>query len=418
MTAQAQSETHLRGLWLAVARVGWIAVAVLVLGASFTHLPGHFDQLLGFCLRDRPALEQLGLPVGLCAGSFATFSLVFLVGYSIAAVFIFWRRSDDWMGLITSLVLLGIGPIWTSLNMLMTIPPRWQLPVGLVRAIVPGSFSIYFYLFPDGRFIPRWTRGLAVVSVAFALSGALFPASPFNPYNVNTWASPLGPGIWLVWIGVGVFAQIYRYLRVSTPVQRQQTKWNMFGLLVFFPMYAASVTPLSIFPSVGQPGLSRLLYTLVAFPGTQLSLLFVLVCLGISILRYRLWDIDLIIRRTLVYSLLSSLLVLTYFVLVVILQRLFTRLTGQDQNQLVAVLSTLAIAALFLPLRRRVQDAIDRSFYRKKYDAQKVLAEFAATARDETDLDRLTARLVEVVQETMQPETISLWLKPTDRGRS
>jgi hypothetical protein len=138
------------------------------------------------------------------------------------------------------------------------------------------------------------------------------------------------------------------------------------------------------------------------------------IALAISILRYRLWDIDILIRKTLVYSVLTGLLALTYFGSVVILQGLFTAVTGQ-QSAVVVVLSTLAIAALFNPLRNRVQDFIDRRFYRKKYDAAKVIAEFAATCRDETDLDKLTARLVEVVDETMQPESVGLWLK--DAGK-
>src|SRR3989337_375258 len=146
-----------------------------------------------------------------------------------------------------------------------------------------------------------------------------------------------------------------------------------------------------------------------------LSYLSLPVTIGISILRYRLFDIDLLIRRTLQYSVLSVLLALVYFGGVVVLQRIFTRLTGQGQNQLVTVVSTLAIAALSIPLRRRVQDVIDRRFYRKKYDAAKVIAAFAATVRDETDLDKLTASLIAVVQETMQPEHVSLWLKKSDK---
>ena len=122
------------------------------------------------------------------------------------------------------------------------------------------------------------------------------------------------------------------------------------------------------------------------------------------------FDIDILIRRTLQYSVISGLLALVYFGLVVVLQNLFTAVSGQ-QSAVAIVLSTLGIAALFNPVRRRVQDFIDRRFYRKKYDAAKVIAEFAGACRDETDLDKLTARLVEVVDETMQPESVSLWLK-------
>ena len=135
----------------------------------------------------------------------------------------------------------------------------------------------------------------------------------------------------------------------------------------------------------------------------------------IAILRYRLFDIDIIIRRTTSYAILSALLALIYFGSIVVLQQLLAPITGE--SDLAVVLSTLLIAALFLPLRRRVQDAIDRRFFRRKYDAEKVLQQFAATARDETDLDALTAELLRVIQETMEPEHVSMWLKPTTKRR-
>jgi len=130
-----------------------------------------------------------------------------------------------------------------------------------------------------------------------------------------------------------------------------------------------------------------------------------------AILRYHLWDIDVIVRKTLLYTLLSSFLLLVYFISIVVLQGIVSRLTGQDST-LATILSTLLIAVLFLPVRRRIQAAIDRRFYRRKYDAQKTLEQFAHTARDETDLDRLTAELVRVIQETMEPESVSVWLRP------
>jgi hypothetical protein len=143
---------------------------------------------------------------------------------------------------------------------------------------------------------------------------------------------------------------------------------------------------------------------------SQLSFGVMGVTLGIAVMRYRLFDIYVIIRKTTSYAILTALLALIYYGSVVILQRLLAPLTGDSTP--VIVLSTLLIAALFLPLRRRVQATIDRRFFRRKYDAEKVLEQFAATVRDETDLDALTAELLRVIQETMEPESISLWLRP------
>jgi hypothetical protein len=216
-------------------------------------------------------------------------------------------------------------------------------------------------------------------------------------------------GLNIFWLGcliVGVLAQIYRYRRVSSPTQRQQTKWIMFGLTLAVLATLIWSLFVEIFPL--QPGPARLAYYL-SVNILAIGFMFFPISMVISILRYRLWDIDILINRTLVYGLLTGVLALLYFGSVVLLQSLFRALSGQV-SPLAIVISTLVIAALFSPLRLRVQQFIDRRFFRRKYDAEKTLAGFAATMRDEVDLDKLCEALSAVVEGTMQPTHVSLWL--------
>jgi hypothetical protein len=199
-------------------------------------------------------------------------------------------------------------------------------------------------------------------------------------------------------------SQVFRYARVSNLVERAQTRWFILTIVILIGL-----------PELGGLfGFDRIFLT---FEWDLLSFALVPIALAIAILRYRLWDIDVIIRRTLQYSLLTGLLVLVYFGGVVVLQAVYTGLTGEGGSPLVTVITTLAIAALFGPLRRRTQGWIDRRFYRKNYDAERALARFAATARDEVDMDRLMEAVFSVVADTMRPVKVSTWLVPGDRER-
>ncbi len=205
-------------------------------------------------------------------------------------------------------------------------------------------------------------------------------------------------------------AQIYRYRRVSSPVQRQQTKWIVFCLLVCLLVGSGVDVPTLVFRSL------NILYDLFATTLTTLVFLLVPLSVGVAILRYRLWDIDVLINRTLVYGSLSTLLALIYFGCVFGLQALFHALTGQvATSPPTIVVSTLAIVVLFQPFRQRIQKAIDRRFYRQKYDAAKTLTAFSTTLQGELDLTELGERLVAVVNETMQPSHVSLWLLQPER---
>jgi hypothetical protein len=217
-------------------------------------------------------------------------------------------------------------------------------------------------------------------------------------------------GLW----GVCAFAQIYRYRRVSGTVERQQVKWLVFGIAVLVAVLCAYFLPYLLFPTLDEAGPISLSYELAgrALVGSFAFMLIPL-AIGAAILRHRLYDIDIIINRTLVYGLLTATLLGLYFVGVAITQVVFRAITGQEeQPQLAVVVSTLAIAALFNPLRRRIQSFIDKRFYRRKYDARKTLESFALTLRDESDLDALRDDLVGAVRETMQPTLVSVWLLP------
>jgi hypothetical protein len=213
----------------------------------------------------------------------------------------------------------------------------------------------------------------------------------------------------LVWV-FSYFAvtctQLYRYFRISNPVQRVQTRWVVYGISVFVTFFLILIVSGLVLDLEQDPR-----YQLFFALATSWFSMVLPASLTVAILRYRLWEIDLIIRRTLQYSVLTAVLVIVYFFSVLILQSVIMAVGGQSST-LVTVLSTLLIAALFNPLRRRIQQTIDRRFYRQKYNAEKAMAKFSEIARNETDPNRLTSRLVQVIGDVLQPEEIAVWLKP------
>jgi hypothetical protein len=216
----------------------------------------------------------------------------------------------------------------------------------------------------------------------------------------------LGGAILLVSCVVSLIAVIVR-LQSAEARERQQLKWFAYGAAVFLGAYFLMGAAFQICGP--WAGFVVIVTGLSAFP----------VAVGIAILRYRLYDIDILINRTLVYGSLTLMLALVYFGGVTATQALFHTITDQQKlPQLVIVTSTLVIAAMFNPLRRRIQSFIDRGFYRRKYDARKTLEAFSAKLRDETDLDAVNDDLVGVVRETMQPAHVSLWLRPETAPKS
>jgi hypothetical protein len=402
------------------------AVVVFTLSIFMLSLPAYFAQLQTVCVGvtcvyaygqltpgTAQALQNLGLSTGGYAISIFVLAIASAVVFFGVACMLFWRRSDDWMTMFVSLFLVIIGvnfSVQAQATLVTNVQMAWYWSHTVLIGLGWVSFSLLLYLFPDGRFVPRWTRLLAVFVVAsnLFLDVSPVPISTFPPWMLGA--------IFLVNGGSGVVAQIYRYVRVSGPVQRQQTKWVVFGFAATALVIYGRYVPLLIFPSLNT---SSSFYFLVFTYVYPVGLLLIPLTLGIAILRYRLWDIDILINRTLVYGILTALLAVVYVGLVITLQALFKGVTGQvGASPLVIVISTLAIAALFQPLRHRIQKIIDRRFYRRKYDAVRTLAAFSATLRNEVDLSQLSEQLVAVVQETMQPASVSLWLRTPSQERN
>ncbi len=420
------ANTRLSGTRLIIARTVWLALVIPSMGLFVASLPVYYAQIKRACVdpvtcnlngaltaKGLHDLSTLGLSVSAYAALLTIFFTIIVAIWSGIGFLIFWRRSDEWFALFLAffLVIFNISYQGFPISALALAYPALDVPIRFLSALGLASIVLFLVLFPNGRLVPRWMGLFLLFGLIGAVSSVLPSTSRFNSDNL-LWL--LGLVNQVVFVAI-IFSQIYRYRRVSTRVERQQTRWVVLGIITvvtgifvvlpifdfFFPMFNQINTP------------SSLIFGFAPYP---LLLLSIPVTVGIAVLRYRLYDIDVLINRTLVYGTLTVLLALVYFGLVIGLGSLMRLFTGQlSQSPVIIVASTLVIAALFQPLRRRLQSIIDRRFYRRKYDAARILAAFSVTLRNEVDLNQLREELVAVVQETMQPSHVSLWLRPPEQ---
>ena len=421
MTEHAQSSqitnTRLTGRLLILARVVWIALVIFLLGTFILSLPANFATLHQPCTfgdwctntgyltaSEIQSLPQYGLSLDVYVWSWVIINYgTALIWFAVGGI-LFWRKSDDWMALLVALMLISLG-VNSETNLIYS-SSIWRIPENGVEWIGGMSMLCTLALFPNGRFVPRWTVWVLLINPAYTIVYLLF----LRPLRIPGWAMSNNPVNVVAWFGcliILTLAQLYRYFRVSNTLERQQTKWVAFSFFISMVVGFGGQVFLHSSPSILINGL---LNVLISNSYTFVSLL-IPISLGMAMLRYRLWDIDVIINRTLVYGILTILLALVYFGLIFALQYLLRGIINQN-NDVAIVVSTLVIAAMFQPLRHRIQQVIDRRFYRSKYDAARTLEAFSATLRNEVDLDQLRNHLISIVQETMQPAHVSLWLKP------
>ncbi|MGL4648499.1 MAG: hypothetical protein ACRC1H_03750 [Caldilineaceae bacterium] len=350
---------------LASLRALWWMLAPLAIGLSVAGVPARLRHLAGIGVPFSPShYYQLAMEL-LLAGIF--FAM---------AIFIVLRHMDDPLAIFMSLTLVMLGATETGMTDSLINPEFsrvfavWRYPVLLMRALAMIGALLLFYLFPDGRFVPRWTRWLALGWTLLTLLWLLFPELPFNTIYGPTWRrTPLASYVVAVsWFATGIGAQIYRHRRVSGHVERQQTEWMAAGLISAM-LGGVAYYGISVIDNTLWPGFLGSVYDWLR-PTLRTVLMALLpICIAVAILRFRLFDIDLLIEGTLLYGALSAIVVLIYVLTVATLGAVVEARNGFA----VSLVATAVVAVLFEPLRRRLQRAISRLMYGERDDPYAVL---------------------------------------------
>ncbi len=406
------ADTRLSGTRLLITRWVWVALVLLSVGLYLTSTLVYYLRLHGLQVGVYERLISMSAPISGYSfimfhyspftGTSATLNIALLTVLAplwiAVGLVIFWRRSDDWMALFIALLLVLFGTNFSPAGYVLPIALGLTSPLGIlctgVQALVFSCVPLFFALFPSGRFVPGWTRW---VTLAYLV--CLLPFSvPSNwPFSLVRW-----PPLLFAFVILGltlplVLAQLYRYRCVSTAPERQQTKWIVFGMTLGFLGDMANLLPPLVVPALRQPGPAHVLYTVFS-EGTLILFLLVPLAVGFAVLRYRLWDIDVLINRTLVYGLLSACVIGLYILVVALLGTLFSALG----NLFVSLLATGLVAVLFHPLRERLQQAVNRLTFGERDEPYRLLSRLGSRLEATLSTDSVLPTIVETVAQALK----------------
>jgi len=406
------AETRLHGAWLLIARSVWVTLAGLSVGLYITSILVYYLGLHGFHDGVYERLISTSAPISGYSfigfhyspftGTSATLNIALLTVleplWIAVGLVIFWRRSDDWMALFVALCLVLLGTNFSPASYVLPIALGLTSPVGMlctgVEALAFSSVALFFSLFPSGRFVPGWTRWVVLAYLVFQVS---LSAVSNWPFSIVRWPPLLFASVILGLTLPLVFAQLYRYRFVSTPLERQQTKWIVFGMTLGFLADMANLLPTFLVPALRQPGPAHVLF-LAFSEGTLSIFLLVPLAIGFAVLRYRLWDIDVLINRTLVYGLLTACVIGVYILVVALLGTLLS----QPSNLFISLLATGLVAVLFHPLRERLQQAVNRLMFGERDDPYRLLSRLGSRLEASLSADSVLPAIVETVAQALK----------------
>lgn len=404
---------HLHGRTLFLVRVLWLLVVLFEVGVLLVNLPTFIAMLHTACtdttgvscnylqLRSTqlPALFYYGFSLDGYALYTLGCDLVITLLFLSVGLLIFWHKSAEVMGLFVSLLLITFGCFGISeVHLTIHLPGIVALIVGLLVILQWPALGILFYTFPDGRFVPRWSwmlTSLFVIQFGFYFL-------PY-PYNIDNWPSLLNGGEFLVVYGITVGTQIYRYRAVASPLQRLQIKWFAFGFATTTILSTAWILLLLFIPSLNRPDSW---YPLFGPASLVLGYLPVPLGIGIALLRYRLWDIDILINRTLVYALLTA-STLGLYVLIVFGASALLR---AENDLFFSLLATALIAVLFQPLRQWLQHRVNRLMFGERNEPYRVLSRLGQRLQETLPADTVLPTIVETVAHALKlPYVAIVW---------
>lgn len=348
----------LSGARLRIIRIAWVVLAAIVLITFIAAIPFRYQRLAYNASLFIDIIEPLNLAPQPFVIYFIALDVISALGFIAIAAFIFWRKHNDGMTVLVSLCLLMAGAAFAfPLRTLAAEVPSLRLPIGGLQAVGLILFMLLFFIFPDGRFVPRWTRYLAALQV---LAGVGWFFMPQFAETDQTLA--IGFVIALVNTAIGIAAQIYRYRNDSTPVERQQTKWVLYGFIAPLVVLLIVALPMPFIP-VREPTLPTLVYWVSIVPIAFLGPLLVPITIAVSILRYKLWDIDFVINRSILYSVMVIVLGAIFATAFFTLRTALELILRGDYPTIAVMASTATVVGLFQPTQSRLRRLIDRRLY-------------------------------------------------------
>lgn len=348
---------------MVLSRAIWIATALFSTGLFIASVPARYKELVEPSASLRQGLTELGMSARFYAAYHVGLEIAFATAFTAIAVLIFWRKHQEWIALFLSYMLMLFGtsaaPVVQTMGALASAQPHWMPAIRFLINMTWTAVFLFFCIFPDGRFVPRWTRGFALFCALINIPWNLFPDWIYSPWKwhiVPFMALELG-----VW-GTCVYVQVYRYMHTSDQMMRQQTKWVVLGGVASILGNLTFYLPRFLFPQLRDLSIgSSLFYDTVSITAMYLFSLLTPLSIAISILRYKLWDINVLIGRTLVYVPLTGIVGGLYSATLVLSQKMFVAITG-EQSDVAIVLSTLVLASTFTPIKNGLQSIVDRRF--------------------------------------------------------